>query len=303
MTAPGSGFLHHAAHNGVLTAASTLRAALPNPGFAERDGVFETVRVLGSRPVGLAEHEARLAGALGVLGAAASGSLSRPIPSDQADGALGTTRPTFAAGGKGLAERCAAVIAANGLVDGSLKIAVYRSAGGWAETILARPPAYAPAQYTAGFRLQTVPCDQWTDPLHGLKSLHRPHHQAARAAAAAAGFDEALWIDPRGLVLEGAVTNIFVVREGRVVTPALSAGILPGVMRARVLCLASPPARSERDLGIVELRQADEVFVTNALLGIMPVAQVDDITFDLGSSPITRSLMAALAERMESLRA
>jgi branched-subunit amino acid aminotransferase/4-amino-4-deoxychorismate lyase len=51
------------------------------------------------------------------------------------------------------------------------------------------------------------------------------------------------------------------------------------------------------------LRQADEVFVTNALLGIMPVAQVDDITFDLGSSPITRSLMAALAERMESLRA
>jgi branched-subunit amino acid aminotransferase/4-amino-4-deoxychorismate lyase len=260
--------------------------------------VFETVRVLDGRPVGLAEHAARLAGSLDILGAAPATNDTRTGVSDP-----GYNQANPGAVPAGLAERCAAVIAANALADGSLKIAVFREAGGWAEEILARPSAYAPARHAAGFGLKTVPCDRREGLFLGLKTLHRPHHQAARAAALAAGFDEALWVDPRGLVLEGSVTNVYVVRDGLAGTPALSAGILPGVMRARVVQLLGPRALREGDIGIGELRQADEVFVTNALLGIMPVARVDGTTFDLAANPVTRALMAAVAESLRSLRA
>jgi branched-subunit amino acid aminotransferase/4-amino-4-deoxychorismate lyase len=88
------------------------------------------------------------------------------------------------------------------------------------------------------------------------------------------------------------------VKGSLVITPPLERGILPGVMRACILQLLAPPHLSERDVSVDELLRADEVFVTNALLGIMPVARVDATTYDLGTNRITRSLMAALAERL-----
>ncbi len=299
------GFLRHALHNGAPAESDRLRAAQPDPGFAEADGVFETVRVLGGRPVGLAEHMARLAGALRALDAVPvrCDSSILLLPADEQASALGSTRSTIGADVARQAERCAVVITANALVAGSLKIAVFREAGAWSETILARPPGYAPAQYAAGFRLQTLAGDAPVGRFCNLKTLHRPHHQAARAAAVAAGFDEALWIDRRGRVLEGSVTNVFVVCDGIVSTPTLSSGILPGVMRARVIQLLGPATVRERDIGIGELRQAQEVFVTNALLGVMPVAQVDDTAFDLQANSVTRSLMAVLADQLGSLNA
>jgi branched-subunit amino acid aminotransferase/4-amino-4-deoxychorismate lyase len=138
--------------------------------------------------------------------------------------------------------------------------------------------------------------DLRVDPLHALKSLnYLPNHHAKRMALAA-GFDEAVFFDPHQRVLEGATTSVFIVKDRMVSTPPLQGGILPGVMRACVLRLPGPPAIHERDVTLEELRRADEVFVTNALLGIMPVAQVDAISFDCARNPVTRSLMAALGE-------
>jgi branched-subunit amino acid aminotransferase/4-amino-4-deoxychorismate lyase len=275
VSAPGPGFLPQALWDGALVAAASLRAARPDPGFAEGDGVFETVRVAGGRPVWLADHAARLARALAGPG-----------------GQTGVGDPGYSV--IGLAGRCAAVIAANGLGEGSLKIIVGREAGGWHECILARPARYGLERQAAGFRLRSAACGTRSAARDGRKTLYRPHHDNARAAAVAAGFDEALWVGPDDRVLEGAVTNVFIVRDDRVVTPPLAAGILPGVARARVMRLAGA---TERDLALGELREAPEVFVTNALLGIMPVAQVNGTTFNLMENRVTRALMAALADR------
>lgn len=272
MAAPEPSYADHAMCNGVLVAAAALRVSPPGGGFMSGEGVFETVRVWQGRPVGLDAHHARLAAALDFLGAppAAACEVWR--------------------------DRAAAVLAANALTEGSLKIVVFQDAAGWSELMLVRAHVYPASSYTAGFRLRSVAGDRRVDPRPALKSLARLGHDQAKRAARAAGFDEALWVDPQGWVLEGATTNVFAIRAGEVCTPPLARGILPGVMRARVLRLPGPWRLREGDLSLDALRQADEVFVTNALLGIMPVAQVDAMRYDLGRNPVTRALRAALAE-------
>lgn len=271
MTPPDAGYMRFAMLNGSVVATDALKVSPLGSGFMFGEGVFETVRVQSSRPMLFDAHHARLAAALGGLGvgpAAASAELHA---------------------------RCDQVIAANSLVNGSLKIVAFHEAAGWSELILARNATYAAARYETGFRLMTVACDLRVDPLHALKSLNYLANHHAKRTAVAAGFDEAVFFDPHQRVLEGATTNVFIVKDREVGTPPLPSGILPGVMRARVLQLSAPPVIHERDVTLDELRRANEVFVTNALLGIMPVAQVDATAYDLSCNPVTRSLMATLA--------
>lgn len=270
MNPPEAGYLCCAMLNGSVVATDVLKVSPLGSGFMFGEGVFETVRVQESRPRWLDAHHARLTAALGGLGAG-------PVSSSAE-----------------LSARCDQVIAANSLVNGSLKIIAFHEAAGWSELILARNATYAAARYETGFRLMTVAGDLRVDPLHALKSLNYLANHRAKRTAVATGFDEAVFFDPHQRVLEGATTNVFIVKDGEVGTPPLQRGILPGVMRARVLRLPGPSVIHERDITLDELRQADEIFVTNALLGIMPVARVDGTAYDLARNPVTRSLIAAL---------
>jgi branched-subunit amino acid aminotransferase/4-amino-4-deoxychorismate lyase len=256
--------------NGSLVEAEALRVSPLRAGFMYGEGVFETIAVRRGRPVFFADHHARLEKSAAILEASAM------------------------AGCDALQARCLEVIAVNGMTAGSLKVVVFHGGTAWTELILARAHVYPATRYEAGFRLRTVAGDERVDPVHGLKSLNYLSNIRAKRAAQAAGFDEALFVDPQGRLLEGATTNVFVIRDGTVFTPPLSRGILPGVMRGRVLSLNGPVRFRACDLGLDDLRRAEEVFVTNALLGVMPVAQVDDIHYDLGRNAVTRTLRAAL---------
>jgi branched-chain amino acid aminotransferase len=98
----------------------------------------------------------------------------------------------------------------------------------------------------------------------------------ARELAAAAGADEGLRLDGDGNVAECATANVFAVIGGTVVTPPLD-GILPGITRARVLaaCAANGVASAERVISRHELREADEIFVTSAVRGVVAVTNLD----------------------------
>lgn len=277
MTTPETDYLPFAMFNGSVVATDALKVSPLGSGFMFGEGVFETVRVQNSRPMLFDAHQARLVASVGCLGAA----------------------PTSSRGE--LHDRCSKVIAANSLVNGSLKIVVFKEATGWSEMILARTATYAAARYEMGFRLKTAPCDLRVDPLHALKSLNYLPNIHAKRIVLAAGFDEAVFFDPHRHVLEGAMTNLFMVRDRVVSTPPLQSGILPGVMRACVIQMVEPPGIRERDVSLDELLRADEVFVTNALLGIMPVARVDATAYDLGGNTITRTLMAALVDRLGAI--
>lgn len=99
----------------------------------------------------------------------------------------------------------------------------------------------------------------------------------ARERAREAGFDEAIMLNTRGLVAEATVANVFAVREGRLLTPALESGALPGVTRGAILDLAreSSIEAVETEVTLDSLRTCDEAFLTNAVMGVMPLTRLE----------------------------
>lgn len=94
--------------------------------------------------------------------------------------------------------------------------------------------------------------------------------------ARSAGFDDAILLDDRGRVAEASTANVFVVRDGRVVTPPADGDRLPGITRDTVLTLAAdlgvPTAEAELDA--TDLLRADEVFITGTGCGVSPVIEI-----------------------------
>lgn len=145
----------------------------------------------------------------------------------------------------------------------------------------------------------------WPVPRHGegKKTLAYLDPLIARELARAAGADEALRLDHRGNVVEGATCNVFAVVGGTVLTPPTEFGALPGVTRARVLacCESHAIAAAVRPISIDTLRGADEMFVTSALRGVVPVTRLDGVPRPAG--PLTTKLARAHVEVMRGAAA
>jgi branched-subunit amino acid aminotransferase/4-amino-4-deoxychorismate lyase len=265
----GPGYLANVALNGRMVRADEARISPMSDGFMYGDGLFETIKLLGGKPAFFLGHYERLSRSAAELGL--------PFAAPQAE----------------LRARCEAVAAANGLETGSLKVLVYREAGGSGELIAAREGAYTPDAYARGFRLKTVEAGLWRGGLHAFKTLNQLGNLAARRQARSAGFDEALFVAEGGTLLEGSMTNVFAIVEGTVLTPPADRSILPGVARSVVLRLLEGRDVREAALSASQLGQASEVFVTNALLGVMPVSGVDGLRFDVARNRATAALMAA----------
>lgn len=107
-----------------------------------------------------------------------------------------------------------------------------------------------------------------SDPLRYHKTTRRAHYEAAYLQAKAAGFDEVLFLNTRDEVCEGSRTNLFVQLDGRLYTPPVSCGLLPGVYRQHVL--RTHPDVEERMLTLADLRRAEALYVCNAVRGWRP---------------------------------
>jgi branched-subunit amino acid aminotransferase/4-amino-4-deoxychorismate lyase len=99
----------------------------------------------------------------------------------------------------------------------------------------------------------------------GLKFAHR-----SRAA-------EALWFTTDNRLAEGCISNVFIIKDSALFTPLLNTPILPGIARKTVIELAAGSAMrcSEKDLNINDLLDADEVFLTNVIMQVMPVTKIE----------------------------
>ena len=100
----------------------------------------------------------------------------------------------------------------------------------------------------------------------------------AKTESANAGYEEAILLDERGFVCEGSGENIFLVREGQVVTPPHVASILDGINRKSVIQIARDLGYTvvERDVARAELYLAEEIFLTGTAAELVPVREVDD---------------------------
>lgn len=171
--------------------------------------------------------------------------------------------------------------------------------------ISAAPEQRYPAElYERGCSVLLSNCRQSTgDPLAGHKTTSYFGRLTSLRAAHTQGAFEALWLTPDDHVAEAAISNLFVVRDDGLLTPPLDTPVLPGIARATVLALAPALDISvrERALTIDELESADEIFLTNSMMDVMPVVRIGrKQVANEKVGEITRTLMSAYGELIEA---
>jgi branched-chain amino acid aminotransferase len=134
-------------------------------------------------------------------------------------------------------------------------------------------------QRVPGWRAVSAP-NQRANPLSHLPQMKRGNYADCLYAfnhARSCGADEALFITPENLLLEGSISNLFLVKDGQLRTPHLGGLVLAGVIRRQLLNLADQIGLEavEAALAEAELFQADEVFLCNSLILIMPLVELD----------------------------
>jgi 4-amino-4-deoxychorismate lyase len=124
----------------------------------------------------------------------------------------------------------------------------------------------------------------------------------AREAAKLQGAEEGVWLNTKGYIAEGTMSNLFFIKDGTLFTPSLSSGCLPGTRRQLILGLARSLQipNYEGLYPLSDLLLSDEIFMTNTLMGIMPVRQVDDIPFPLAKKSAMRVLESAYKALIEN---
>jgi len=158
-------------------------------------------------------------------------------------------------------------------------------------------PQYDPAAAQDGVRVRRCALVLSEQPrLAGAKTLNRLENVLARSEWDDPGIAEGLLGDAGGHVIEGTMSNLFVVKGGRAATPALSRCGVLGAQRERVreLLARDKVPCEERDLRWSELEAADEAFLTNSLIGVWPVARLDARQWTPGTT--TRRVQALVAE-------
>ncbi len=142
---------------------------------------------------------------------------------------------------------------------------------------------------------------------HAKASGHYLNSILAKTEAANAGYEEAILLEDNGTVCEGSGENIFVVREGTLVTPGHTVSILDGISRRSVIQIAEDLGYSvvERDIARSELYLAEEAFLVGTAAELVPIREIDD--HPLGEpGEITRVVQAkfedALHGRAEEYR-
>lgn len=116
-----------------------------------------------------------------------------------------------------------------------------------------------------------------TDPLLQLKTLSYLTHVLEKKYAYQKGYDDVLACNTHNEVCETSCANFFLIKKGQIVTPPLSAGVLPGIIRAQVLnqCISAGIPIKVRPIRKEELALAEGAFITNALIGVVAVKQIE----------------------------
>ncbi|MBD0676570.1 aminotransferase class IV [Streptomyces sp. CBMA156] len=260
--------------NGALVDSADAAVSVLDHGLTTGDGVFETLKTVDGRAFAVTRHLDRL---------------------------------TRSARGLGLAdpdhdlvrEACARVLAANPAPLGRLRVTYTGGNGPLGSERGTAGPTLVVAFSAIGRRPDetAVAVVPWRRNEHsavaGLKTTSYAENVVALAAAHRAGASEALFANTAGLLCEGTGSNVFVVVDGRLLTPTLASGCLAGITRQLVVdwCGAE-----EADLPLDVLRSAEEVFLTSTTRDVQAVTRVDDRELP-GTGPVTAKAMAVFAER------
>ena len=269
----------------IINGRMTDCVASSDRGLLYGDGLFETVAVVNGEPCYWQQHMQRLQTGCSRLGIEAVDERS-------------------------LKEECRQLLAA---VDRAvLKIIVTRGSGGRGYRVPERPaatrilqlhdwPDFPDACAQQGVAMRTCEMRLGHNPaLAGIKHLNRIEQVMARREWDDTTIAEGLLLDLEGNLVEGTMSNLFLFRDGILLTPELQRCGVAGIMRSQVLAAAAglPVDTGIRQLGMKDLEDADEVFICNSVIGIWPVIAVDDRKYPKGT--ITSRIQSLLASATDA---
>ena len=276
--------------NGELRPRAEARVSPFDRGLLYGYGLFETMRAYNGRVFALERHLQRLARSAAELGIGA------------------------ALEGMDLERAVHVTLEANGLPEARIRLTVAAgegergisppASGGLTVIVsaesLALPP---PSAYESGISAAVVGVRRNSQsPLSRLKSANYMDSLLARAEALAAGADEAILLNERGRLAECSSSNLFIVRDARLLTPSLDSGILPGITRGLVLELARGMdiEAQEGEIPPGDLIGASEAFMTNSIAELVPITSIDAKPVGCGlPGEVTKRLAAAYAQRVQ----
>jgi len=271
--------------DGTLHDEKDARISVFDHGLLYGDGVFEGIRFYNRRVFRLEEHIRRL------YDSARSILLNVPIPPEE------------------MTEAVLATCRANDLTDGYIRLVLTRGTGSMGLSPFRCPKAsviiiacsiqlYPEEAYQNGLVMATVATRRPThDTLSPqVKSLNYLNNVMAKVEAIQAGAEEGLMLNERGLVAECTGDNLFIVRDGSITTPPITAGALDGITRKVVFELAASlgiPLR-EAELSRHDIYTADECFLTGTAAEVIAAVKLDQRPIGNGRpGPVTGRIIDA----------
>lgn len=276
--------------NGNLVPKEDAKVSVFDHGYLYGDGIYETLRAYDGMLFLADKHLLRLKSSADAI------SLDLPLSLEHIGKALQDT------------------ISANKLGDAYVRIQVSRGTGEIGldpalcpvptMVIIAKPfTAYPADHYERGVSVAIVKTRR-NHPLAldpSIKGTNFLNNILAKIESIRAGAYEAIMLNWEGYVAEGTISNIFLVKAGILYTPHLQTGILEGVTRGLVLELARKESIETREKPILprDLYEADECFITNTTIEVMPVSTVDGRPVGKGTpGPVASALRRAYQDEV-----
>lgn len=277
--------------NGAYMPEQEATVSIFDRGFLMADGVYEVTSVLQGKLIDFEGHAQRLRRSLDAL------DMAMPMPIDEL---LGVHRE---------------LVARNGIEEGMIYLQVTRGSAGDRDFAFPDPEetpvtlvmftqnkpglADSPAAKT-GIKVISIDDIRWGR--RDIKTVQLLYPSMGKMMAKKVGADDA-WMVQDGFVTEGTSNNAYIVKNGQIITRALSNDILHGITRSAVLRFAQEAQMElvERNFTIDEAQSADEAFVTSASNFVMPVVEIDGKALGAGMpGPIAARLREIYLE--ESLK-
>lgn len=252
--------------NGVLIEDSQPIVTAMGEGFTYGYGLFETMKVVEGHILSWDEHMERLIKSCKALGI--------PLLYDEVS----------------LKSYAAAVILGNQLVTGSIKLLYAKNKEHYDILLTVNQNRYIQPMYEEGFSICIA--ESKRNPYSKLtyvKSNNYLENLLEKELANKKGFQEAVFMNIHGFVSEGTYTNIFFIKNQTIYTPSIGCGLLPGIMRHKVIetveKLQLPMVIGEFTRS--QFIEAEEIFLTNSLMEIMPVSKVEEKIITLKDQSLT----------------
>ena len=272
--------------NGRFIPHNEARISVHDRGFLYGDGLFDTIRAYRGVAFRIEDHLQRL------FDSAAE--LNLKIGADRAD----------------LEKIITELLRRNGIEDAYVRITITRgehtgdlsfdSENSPTVLIVARPLRIAEDDYSRGVAATIVQNMSNPPDLSRHKIVSYLPYLYAHDMARRSGCREAILTDADGMILESATGNIFVAVGKDVFTPPLTAGILPGIARMTVLELLPTISLHghEEPLAVKDLAEADEIFMTNSIVEVLPIVRIDERIFGCRPGQYTRQILVAYRKKV-----